>query len=279
MRQGSVMPEHKSLRWTSVGPSPEAAPPETAPPGASFLAAEGERRPRHWLRWERLPAAFRRPDLAPAIRPYYEILAGRPLQRILKRGFDVVCSLLLMLLLLLPCLLIALRIRLDGPGPIFFRQIRVGRYGGGFRIWKFRTMRVHAEELGTKVTVDEDPRITRSGRRLRKYRLDEIPQLINIFLGEMSFVGTRPEAPCYAAAYRPEDCATLLMPPGLTSTASLTFKDESVLLQQATAVEKTYVEEILPRKMARNLADLEAFGILHELGVLVRTLIRVFVHG
>ncbi|MEG0229908.1 MAG: sugar transferase, partial [Oscillospiraceae bacterium] len=163
----------------------------------------------------------------------------------------------------------------DSKGPVFFRQIRVKRYGETFKIFKFRTMIVNAEAVGTQVTTDNDPRITKIGNVIRKFRIDEIPQIINIFLGDMSFVGTRPEVPRYVEKYTDEMLATLLMPQGLTSLASIEFKDESTMLDNSSNPDETYVNEILPEKMKYNLQYISKFNFFYDIKLMFKTFFAV----
>ena len=218
-------------------------------------------------RWEDLPENMR----CQAVRPYYEALAARQGMLLLKFIFDRIMALLLLVLLSPVFLLVAAWIRLDSPGEIFFRQERVTRYGRRFRIYKFRTMVKNAERLGTQVTM----RVTNVGRKIRACRLDEIPQLINILKGEMSFVGTRPEVPRYVAHYTDEMLATLLLPAGVTSQASIHYKDEEKLLTESDNADRTYVETVLPGKMAYNLREMREFSFVKELGTMVETVVAV----
>ena len=172
-------------------------------------------------------------------------------------------------------LVLAICIKLDSPGTVFFRQVRVTQYGREFRIFKFRTMVQDAPKLGSAVTVKNDMRITRMGRLLRGCRLDELPQLINILKGEMSFVGTRPEVPKYVSQYTPEMMATLLLPAGVTSEASIQYKDEDRLLDGASDPDKTYVEQVLPGKMAYNLQSLRDFSFWGEWKTMLHTVTAV----
>ena len=185
----------------------------------------------------------------PEVREYYEILSERKKSLIFKRFFDVVVSFVLLILLVIPMLMIAVMIRMDSPGAIFYRQERVTAYGKKFMIHKFRTMIANADAMGTQVTIRDDNRITKIGKFLRKYRLDELPQLIDIFAGDMSFVGTRPEVEKYVKAYTKEMRATLLLPAGVTSEASIRYKDEAELLREAEDIDRVYVEKVLPGKM------------------------------
>lgn len=169
---------------------------------------------------------------------------------IAKRIFDLFFSLFGAFLLAPLFLFIGCWIKLDSPGPVFFRQERVGRFGKLFRIFKFRTMCLDAEAKGRQITVGEDPRITRSGRFLRKTKLDELPQLLNVISGEMSLVGPRPEVPRYVALYPPEVCELVLsVPPGITDYASIEYKDENEILGRAVDPDKAYIEEVMPVKL------------------------------
>jgi lipopolysaccharide/colanic/teichoic acid biosynthesis glycosyltransferase len=181
-----------------------------------------------------------------------------------------------MLVILSPFFLIlAVAIKIDSRGPVFYRQERITQYGKKFRIFKFRTMVNDADKKGAHVTTSGDTRITKVGKFIRKCRLDEISQLIDVLRGTMTFVGTRPEAVKYVEQYTPEMMATLLLPAGITSNASIYFKDEDELLKGATDVDKVYVEEILPRKMKYNLKSIKEFGIFKELGVMIKTVFAV----
>ena len=217
-------------------------------------------------RWEDLPETMRTPE----VRPYYDALKKRRFARFMKRAFDIFGSLFLLILLSPLFLLLAVAIKLDSRGPVFFRQIRITRYGKQFRIHKFRSMAVGSDR-GNAVTVKDDPRVTRVGRFIRRCRLDEISQLIDVLEGTMSFVGTRPEVPKYVDAYTPEMKATLLMPAGVTGLASIYYKDESRLLDSAEDVDAVYIERILPGKMKYNLRELDRVGAGHDLRILVMT--------
>lgn len=221
--------------------------------------------------WEKLPDIMRTPEVA----KYYRILKKKPLSLFLKRLFDILFSLILIVLLSPLMLFITIWIKCDSKGPVMFRQVRITTAGKEFRIFKFRTMVVDAEKLGTQVTVGQDPRITRSGRFLRKLRLDELPQLFNVLAGDMSFVGTRPEVPRYVEQYTPEMWATLLLPAGITSEASIEYKDEDRLLEGAEDVDRVYMEEVLPEKMKYNLRYLERFQVLRDFVIMIETVIAV----
>ncbi len=228
-------------------------------------------------KWEALPEFMRCSE----VRAYWEALRKKRGQLAVKRMLDILLALLLLVLLLLPMAVIALLVKLDSPGPALYRQERVTAYGRHFFIHKFRTMRRDAASTGTAVTAGGDPRITRTGRKLRRLRLDELPQLLDVLAGNMSFVGTRPEAVKYAERYRPEWNATLLLPAGITSECSIRYKDEEKLLAAAAAsgdaeVDRVYVEEILPEKMKINLSSIMMFSLRSEFRTLVRTVSAVF---
>ena len=218
-------------------------------------------------RWEDLPEFMRVPE----VRPYWEILNKRRGQLALKRCFDLAVALILLVILAIPMVIIAVMIKIEDAGPVLYRQERVTAYGKHFKIHKFRTMVVNADKIGTSVTVGNDSRITRVGKKLRHLRLDELPQLFDVIIGDMSFVGTRPEAVKYVERYKPEFNATLLLPAGITSEASIRFKDEDKLLNAANDVDRVYVEEVLPAKMKWNLEAIEQFDFLKELRTMIRT--------
>lgn len=207
--------------------------------------------------------------------PYYCRLASKRGQLFWKRWLDFVLSSLLLLLLWPVMAGIALWIKLDSPGPVFFRQERVTQYGRIFRIYKFRTMVDDAERKGSLVTAEGDSRITRVGKKLRGCRLDELPQLINIWKGEMSFVGTRPEVAKYVRQYRPDMYATLLLPAGVTSEASIRFKDEDRFFKEGQDVDTIYVNKVLPMKMAWNLKELWRYSLPREIWTMAETVLAV----
>lgn len=223
-------------------------------------------------KWEDLPDFLRIPE----VRPYWEVLNRKKAQLVIKRIFDVAVSLILLVILAIPMLIISIMIKKDSPGPVFYRQERVTLYGKHFQIHKFRTMVSNADKIGAGVTVNGDSRITRVGAKLRDVRLDELPQVIDILEGNMSFVGTRPESVKYVEQYIPEYRATLLMPAGVTSEASIRYKDEASLLEGAADVDRVYVEEVLPEKMKYNLKCIKEFNILRELATMFRTVFAVF---
>ena len=222
-------------------------------------------------KWEDLPEFMRIPE----VRPYWEILNKKRGQLALKRAFDLTAGTALMLLLCPPMAVIAVMIKIDSEGPVFYRQERVTAYGRHFKIHKFRTMVSNADKIGTAVTVGNDSRITKVGAKLRGYRLDELPQVIDVIKGDMSFVGTRPEAVKYVEQYKPEYYATLLMPAGITSEASIRYKDESELLDKADDVDRVYVEKVLPDKMKWNLEAVKGFHFAGDIITMLRTVTAV----
>lgn len=222
-------------------------------------------------KWEELPKYMR----TEAVRPYYESLSRKKFSLWIKRVFDVTVASVMLVLLSPVLLVLAFLIAKDSEGGVFYRQERVTQYGRKFRIFKYRTMVANADKIGTQVTVQNDNRITKIGEKLRKYRLDELPQLFNIILGDMSFVGTRPESTHYVKCYTPEMYATLLLPAGVTSEASIRYKDEAELLDQADNVDEVYVKEVLPGKMKYNLEEIRKFSWWREIGTMVRTVVAV----
>lgn len=222
-------------------------------------------------KWEKLPQNMQ----CDAVRPYYEKLRKKNFSLFWKRVFDIFVSSIMLILLSLLFIILAIAIKIDSRGPVFFRQVRVTQYGKTFRIFKFRTMVNDAEKLGSQVTVGGDARITRVGRFIRKCRLDEVSQLIDVWRGTMSFVGTRPEVPKYVERYSYEMLATLLLPAGVTSLASIKFKDEDELLKDAENVDDTYVNEVLPKKMEYNLQSLEKYGFWRDIGTMFQTVAAI----
>lgn len=208
------------------------------------------------------------------VKKYYDILDSKKGYLIAKRIFDFTLSLVMSLVFLPFIVLVGIMIKIDSPGKIFFLQKRVTTNGKVFKIFKFRTMKENSEKL-SGVTVDNDPRITKLGKYLRKFRIDEIPQIFNILTGDLSFVGARPESVKYVKEYSPEMYATLLMPAGVTSPASILFKDEAELLKGAQDPDETYVKDILPKKMAYNLEYIENCSLLYDIKVMLKTVIAV----
>ena len=223
-------------------------------------------------KWEELPEELRLDE----VKPYYDLLSCKKGSLVFKRGFDVAASLIMLVLLSPAFLTLAVAIKADSPGPVFFRQKRITQYGKEFKIFKFRTMVNNAEKLGTQVTVNNDSRITKVGSFIRGCRLDEIPQLLNVLRGDMSFVGTRPEVIKYVDKYSNEMLATLLMPAGVTSEASILYKDEAERLEKADNPDEVYVNEILPEKMKYNLESIKNFSFINDIKTMGRTIFAVF---
>lgn len=221
--------------------------------------------------WKDLPEWMRCPE----VKYYYDILNQKKLSLRAKRLFDIIVALLLLIILGAPMLIIAVIIKLDSKGPIFYCQERVTAYGKKFRIHKFRTMVHNADQNGTMITVMGDSRITRVGNKIRKMRIDEIPQLLDVLVGNMSFVGTRPEVPKYVKNYTQEMKATLLLPAGITSEASIQYKNEAELLDGADDVERIYIEKVLPAKMEYNLESIVKFSFWRDIKTMVNTVYSV----
>lgn len=222
-------------------------------------------------KWEELPEEMQIPE----VREYYDLLSKKKFQLVLKRIFDIVVSFTLLTVLSPVFIILAIAIKLDSKGPVFYRQTRVTQYGKKFRIFKFRSMVTDADK-GSLLTVGGDSRITKTGKFIRKYKLDEFSQLIDVLRGTMTFVGTRPEVPKYVEKYTPEMMATLLLPAGITSEASVYYKDENELLDAAQDVEKTYLETVLPDKMKYNLAAIRSFSFIDDIKVMILTVLAVF---
>lgn len=225
--------------------------------------------------WGKLPPEMQKDEVS----VYYDILRKKKGSLVTKRVFDVVVA-TLMLLVISPILaILAILIKVDSPGPVFYRQERVTTGNRTFRIFKFRTMVQNADKLGSLVTVGNDARITRIGSKIRKCRLDELPQLLNIIKGDMSFVGTRPEVRKYVNSYTDEMMATLLMPAGVTSLASITYKDEDEIMEEHTSKgaspDEAYVKYVLPAKMKYNLDYLKSFSFWGDIKLMFRTVISV----
>ena len=222
-------------------------------------------------KWKKLPPEMQNE----AVRPYYERLRKKNFSLFWKRVFDFFVSTLMLIILSPVFIILALAIKIDSRGPVFFRQERVTQYGKKFRIFKFRTMVNNADKMGSQVTVSQDKRITKVGKFIRKCRLDEVSQLIDVWRGTMSFVGTRPEVPKYVERYTDEMMATLLLPAGVTSEASIKFKDEDELLKDAENVDDTYVEVVLPQKMEYNFQSLKKYGFWRDIGTMFKTVFAV----
>lgn len=224
-------------------------------------------------RWDELPENMK----SESVKPYYDLLYKKRSRLVAKRIFDVIAAVIVFIIILPLFVLLSLAIKIDSKGPILFRQIRVTQYGKRFRIFKFRTMVNNADKIGAQITTENDARVTRIGKFLRKFRLDEIPQLLNIILGDMSFVGTRPEVVKYVEKYTDEMISTLLLPAGVTSEASIRYKDEEKLLLSTSDVDvdDIYINKILPKKMLYNLKSLEEFNFFSDIKTMFRTVVAV----
>ncbi|RGG58737.1 sugar transferase [Blautia sp. AF19-10LB] len=222
-------------------------------------------------KWEDLPEFMKCDE----VKEYYNILSRKKVSLILKRGFDLVAGVGILVVTAIPMLVIGIKIATESEGGVFYRQERVTTYGKKFKIHKFRTMVANADQIGSAVTVSGDNRITPTGAFLRKYRLDELPQVFDILSGNMSFVGTRPEVVKYVKKYKPEYFATLLLPAGITSEASIKYKDEAELLDAAEDVDEVYITKVLPEKMKYNLSSIRKFSFLGEIATMIKTVFAV----
>ena len=222
-------------------------------------------------KYENLPENMKNNE----VKEYYEILNHKKFSLIVKRFFDFFAALILLVILSPIMLILAIMIKLESKGPVFYRQERITKYGKKFRIFKFRTMVQDADKKGALVTMGQDPRITKVGNKIRKCRLDELPQLLNVIKGEMSFVGTRPEVEKYVKEYSNEMKATLLMPAGISSRASIEYKDEdeiiSKYLSKGEKIDDIYVKRILPEKMKWNLEYIKKFNIWEDVKICFKT--------
>ena len=215
--------------------------------------------------WKKIPS----PINNEAVKPIYDLLKRRWFYRFIKRAFDLFASLFLLLLLFIPSLIIGIVIVCDSRGGMFFCQTRVGRYGKQFKIVKFRTMRKDSEG-NQHITHKNDDRITKVGKFLRKTHLDEFPQLLNVIAGQMSFIGTRPEVQQFVDQYQDEWYATLLMRPGITSTASYSCDDEAKVLEEGNA-DEIYLNKVLPMKMSMNVEDIKKMSAGRDIKILWKT--------
>lgn len=222
-------------------------------------------------KWEELPEFMKCDE----VREYYEILSKKKISLKMKRAFDLIAGTCVLVVTAIPMFVISIKIAIESKGGVFYRQERITTYGKKFKIHKFRTMVANADQIGSAVTVSGDNRITPTGAFLRKYRLDELPQVFDVLAGNMSFVGTRPEVTKYVQKYTKEMRATLLLPAGITSEASIQYKDEAELLDAADDVDKVYVEQVLPEKMKYNLESIRKFGFWREIGTMVKTVVIV----
>lgn len=223
-------------------------------------------------KWEKLPEELRIDE----IRPYYELLRKKNFSLFVKRLLDIIFSFVMLILLLPFFLLIALIVKIDSKGPVFYRQVRVTQYGKKFRIFKFRTMYDNADKNNQLITGHNDKRITRVGKVIRNCRIDELSQLIDILRGTMTFVGTRPEVCKYVNKYTPEMKATLLLPAGVTSVSSILAKDENALLENERDIDEAYLNKILIEKMKWNLSELKRVSVHHDIHVCFMTIFAMF---
>ena len=227
------------------------------------------------LKWDELPLEMQLSE----VEPYYQLVSQRKGSLVLKRCLDFLLALVLLFLTSPLFIVLSIWIKLDSKGPVIYKQKRVTQYNRHFKIWKFRTMVTDADKKGSLVTSANDNRITKVGNFIRRVRLDELPQLVNVLKGEMSFVGTRPEVPRYTEQYSPEMMATLLLPAGITSLASINYKDEDTIISQMTAkgmtVDQAYVERVLPEKMHFNLAYLRDFNFFGDIKIMFQTVVEV----
>ncbi len=214
-----------------------------------------------------------------SVRKYYDILAKKRASIFFKRLTDILLALIMLIILILPMAIIALVVKMTSKGPVFYRQERVTTYNRRFMILKFRTMTVGADKAGALVTSANDARVTNVGAKLRKFRLDELPQIFHVLSGKMSFVGTRPEVVRFVERYEPEMMATLLMPAGITSLASIRYKDEDEIIGSTSDpndVDRVYIEQILPEKMKYNLEYLSDFSFFGDIKLMFSTVKNVF---
>ena len=226
------------------------------------------------LPFEELPEEFQND----AVKKYYNILKNKKNSLIAKRVLDISISFILLIFLIIPIIIISLCVKFTSKGPVLYKQVRVTTYNRKFHIYKFRTMVVNADKIGSLVTSARDPRITGVGHFLRKYRLDELPQVFNVLKGDMSIVGTRPEVPKYVNAYTQAMYATLLMPAGITSLASIKFKNEGRMLEMSQSIDEDYVGIILPKKMHYNLLYLKSFDLKTDIYLMLKTVSEVLFH-
>ena len=217
-------------------------------------------------KWEELPVELQNPS----VKPYYDRLDTHRKQLLLKRIFDICISLCGVLFLSPIFLITAIAIKLDTPGPVFYRQERITQYGRVFKIFKFRSM-VSGAKTGANLTVNNDSRITKTGKFIRKFKIDELCQLLDVLVGNMTLVGTRPEVKEYVDEYTPEMMATLLLPAGVTSLTSIYYAGEAKILEMSDDPEKAYVEDVLPGKMKWNLRGIEKFSFCSDIKIMFMT--------
>lgn len=220
------------------------------------------------MNFKQLPDVMQQPEVL----PWFQLLQQQKAHLAAKRIFDVAASLIILLVTSPFFLLLAIAIKIDSRGPVFYRQVRVGRYGKDFKIFKFRTMVQNADKMGLALTTDHDPRITRMGRLIRKCRLDEFSQLLNVLRGDMSLVGPRPEVRKYVDAYAPEYWATLLIRPGITAPSSIEFRNEDELLSAGGDPEEIYINTILPKKCGLNLEYMKRITVCGDIRIMFQTI-------
>ena len=223
-------------------------------------------------KWEKLPIEMQNDE----VKPYYLLLRKKNFSLFFKRVFDIFVSSLLLIILSPIFIILSIAIKIDSKGPVFYRQVRITQYKRHYRIFKFRTMVNNADKLGSQVTIKNDSRVTRVGKMIRKCRLDEIPQLLNVLAGTMTFVGTRPEVEKYVNQYTPKMYATLLLPAGVTSEASIYYKDEDKLLDGIENIDDVYLHQILPKKMEYNLKSLKNYGFFKDIIIMFKTIFAIF---
>ena len=223
-------------------------------------------------KWEKLPIEMQNDE----VKPYYLLLRKKNFSLFFKRVFDIFVSSLLLIILSPIFIILSIAIKIDSKGPVFYRQVRITQYKRHYRIFKFRTMVNNADKLGSQVTIKNDSRVTRVGKMIRKCRLDEIPQLLNVLAGTMTFVGTRPEVEKYVNQYTPKMYATLLLPAGVTSEASIYYKDEDKLLDGIENIDDVYLHQILPKKMEYNLKSLKNYGFFKDIIIMFKTVFAIF---
>ncbi len=224
--------------------------------------------------FDKLPDEFKNDE----VKHYYDILSKKKKSLVLKRIADIIFALILIVVLCIPMLIIAVCIKCTSKGPVLYKQVRVTTYGRTFKILKFRTMTVGADKASL-ITTKNDNRITKVGGILRKLRLDELTQIFHVLSGKMTIVGTRPEVTKYVDRYTPSMYATLLMPAGITSFASIKYKDEDRIIGEIsdpTKIDDTYMTQILPNKMKYNLQYIEEFSFLHDFSIMLKTVKQVF---
>ena len=226
------------------------------------------------LPFDELPEEFQND----AVKKYYDILKTKKRSIILKRVLDIFLSVFLIIILLIPIVFLSAAVKFTSKGPVLYKQVRVTTYKKQFNIYKFRTMVENADKIGSLVTSAGDPRITKVGHFLRRYRLDEIPQIFNVLKGDMSFVGTRPEVLKYVNRYTPAMYSTLLMPAGITSLASIKFKNEDRMLETSTNIDEDYINIILPKKMHYNMLYIKNFGVRTDIYLMLKTVKEVLFH-